>query len=564
MEALDAIVDTFQSGRTSEAVAELVGLVDQLKQASSPDLNPAHYDLLGQFRNYLGDQEGAVLAYLEGVELFRQRAREAPRDDDAAAGDEHVALPPTTNRFPAAYISLNLKIAQMSHRQGKEGSGVVYKKKSVCYGPKKTASDEEEEAWKKERFERAVKAYRAAIDALGDDEEDAEYREEFQTQLASCYFDMKDFDSAIKLYEDAFQSDNNARWLFKAAECLWGQKQYEAAVERLERVIELRNNFAPAYDLLSKYYKDHKNDPEKAAQLGAKHRFFSWVPSFARHIEFNDENQEIVRELQSERALQCVETTLANDPSTRSNEFLAAICWHHYHGPPETKSFKLLEERAHNDEYISGLLIELLSNHQSVCTVKGAASALAGIKHPRAFEFLQRLLPQDVQMFPMHIPLSIGKLGDPRGIPLLLKVIKSASRHIEDDDSDDDLGSIGQERLFTESCLALATFKDNEEVVKALQEGLNVEKIRDACLAALFQITKDEEQYLQPLIDKLDQGKYVDVYARSQIIENDPSGKFADALSRKDAADKERERLKQIADEIGVENWEPTDEQLQE
>ncbi len=146
---------------------------------------------------------------------------------------------------------------------------------------------------------------------------------------------------------------------------------------------------------MAKYYKE-RHETEKEAELKKKHKFYAWIPSFAKHIQYNDETAAIVQELNYETALGCVETKLANDPSPKASEFLAAICWHHYHGPPETKSFELLEKRAATDEYIADLLIELLRNHQSVCTIKGAASALAGIKHPRAFEFLQRLLPQDV------------------------------------------------------------------------------------------------------------------------------------------------------------------------
>jgi hypothetical protein len=213
---------------------------------------------------------------------------------------------------------------------------------------------------------------------------------------------------------------------------------------------------------MAKYYKE-RHETEKEEELKKKHKFFAWIPTFAKHIQYNEENAEIVQELNGNKALEVVETKLANDPSQRASEFLAAICWHHYHGSPETKSFELLEKRAATDEYIADMLIQLLSNHQSVCTVKGAVGALAGIKHPRAFEFLQRLLPQDVQMFPMHIPEAIGKLGDPRGIKLLLNVLSNAydaPQGGEDDDSDDEIFmSIGKDRLYSEACLALVAFK---------------------------------------------------------------------------------------------------------
>lgn len=189
MDPLDAIINTFQSGARKEALAELQALVDKLKQDAPADITPDHYDVLGQFKNFLGDADGAIEAYFEGVALVEQKRAADGRFPDDVVG---------------SFINLNLKAAKLAHRQGREGSGVIYKKNSVCYGPTKTKSDEEEETWKKERFERAVKAYKAAIDSLGTDAEDAEYKEEFRTQLAACYFDMKDFKSAIQLYDDAF------------------------------------------------------------------------------------------------------------------------------------------------------------------------------------------------------------------------------------------------------------------------------------------------------------------------------------------------------------------------
>jgi hypothetical protein len=63
----------------------------------------------------------------------------------------------------------------------------------------------------------------------------------------------------------------------------------------------------------------------------------------------------------------------------------------------------------------------------------------------------------------MHIPEAIGKLGDPRGIKLLLNVLSNAydaPQGGEDDDSDDEIFmSIGKDRLYSEACLALVAFK---------------------------------------------------------------------------------------------------------
>jgi len=70
----------------------------------------------------------------------------------------------------------------------------------------------------------------------------------------------------------------------------------------------------------------------------------------------------------------------------------------------------------------------------------------------------------------MNIPEAIGKLGDLRGVPLLLKVISKTrdvlNRGQGDDDSDDDImASISTDRLFTESCLALGQFKGSHQII---------------------------------------------------------------------------------------------------
>ena len=41
----------------------------------------------------------------------------------------------------------------------------------------------------------------------------------------------------------------------------------------------------------------------------------------------------------------------------------------------------------------------LIKNHRSVCTINGAANALAGLKYHGIFEILANLLPQDVSLY---------------------------------------------------------------------------------------------------------------------------------------------------------------------
>jgi hypothetical protein len=167
-------------------------------------------------------------------------------------------------------------------------------------------------------------------------------------------------------------------------------------------LIATEPTFAKAYKMRADYFQE-KNDAINAEECTRQYNFYSWVPSFCHYIEYNTENVSILEMLQSKNALVCVETTLTTDTSKRSTEFLASICYHHYHGSVENKAFELLEKRGMECEdserdFIGSILMCLIRNHRSICTIKGAASALAGLKCNGVFEVLENLLPQDVSL----------------------------------------------------------------------------------------------------------------------------------------------------------------------
>ncbi len=113
------------------------------------------------------------------------------------------------------------------------------------------------------------------------------------------------------------------------------------------------------------------------------------------------------------------------------------------------------------------------------------------------------------------------------------------------------------------SIVLTRSFVDNEEALKALHDGLQNEQLRDACQAALYEITNDE-QYLQPLLDKLKGDKRLDIYVEYYMVGHDKTGKFKTAVEERKAAEAERQEKQRIADEIGVENWEPSEKQLED
>lgn len=106
------------------------------------------------------------------------------------------------------------------------------------------------------------------------------------------------------------------------AECLFRQDKMDQAYDRLQECLKLRSNFAPAYELLSKWYA-HRGDDINAKLSEEKSRFYSWLPSWCKHVEFSVENRAIVARLQGEDAFDCVSTTLAGNTTKETTELLA-------------------------------------------------------------------------------------------------------------------------------------------------------------------------------------------------------------------------------------------------
>ncbi|CAF0938764.1 unnamed protein product [Rotaria sordida] len=425
----------------------------------------------------MGQHIEAVQAWEDGLKLLETSVE---RVDEL--GEEKII----------DWINISLQTAQVVHRLGTDGPGVSHKYQHVCYTPSKMTEAEEAE-WKIEQFQKAVRHFKGVLERIPAG--NMEIKRKIRLQLARALYDLKQFDEAMKIYEDGFSNDGDPQWLYKAAECLWQQEKKEQAYTRLQQLIGTDPTFADAYGMLATYFTE-KNDTTNADESMCKYKFYSWIPSFCRHIEYNPENLAIIEELNSDNALECVNTTLANDESRRSTEFLAAICYRHYHGSVENKAFEELEKRAKASEgaerdFIGSTLMNLIKDHQSVCTVKGAANALAGMKHEDIFEVLEYLLPQDTNpIFSMDIPTALGKLGDPKAIPLLMKIIENPmSQANEDSDSSDGIfSSGGKNRLVIESCLALATFFNDEKAKEVLMNGINNQQTHEACLAVLCDI----------------------------------------------------------------------------
>jgi len=124
--------------------------------------------------------------------------------------------------------------------------------------------------------------------------------------------------------------------------------------------------------------------------------------------------------------------------------------------------------------------------------------------------------------------MALGKLGDQRAIPLLIKMIEEPIKttNNDGDSSDGFFSSGGTGRLVVESCLALSTFisiwifiytrlcfflffQGDQRVKKVLLNGINREDTREVCLAVLSVCT-EEKQFLDELEKMLTEGNTLD------------------------------------------------------
>lgn len=71
--------------------------------------------------------------------------------------------------------------------------------------------------------------------------------------------------------------------------------------------------------------------------------------------EGNEEKKEKI-EKQSKDPMKVIQK-LRERSDEASTEFLAAICYHHYHGHLEDAAFDALKARAKDNEHVSGILI---------------------------------------------------------------------------------------------------------------------------------------------------------------------------------------------------------------
>ncbi|UJR11961.1 hypothetical protein I4U23_016139 [Adineta vaga] len=416
---LNEIEANSQLGKYKQSINDLEVLIDSYP---NDDAIYKAYDLLGNNLNYLGEHVKGVQAWENSLENLENKID--------GMNDEELVY----------WLNLSIKIARSLFQQDKDGPGFSRTYRNVCFIPTKMNENEKQE-WIKNQFEKSLKYYRQVLEKLP--EHLSQTKMKIQTEFASVLSQQEHFDEAIEIYEEGFHNYGKVEWIYNAAVCLWKQGKKDLAYKRLEQAIGTDQKCVQAYKMMADYFEE-KNEKEKALEYNQKYKFYSWIPNFCQNIQLNDENLTILNEIQSNQGVECIKTKLGNDFSRRSTEFLASICYHHYHGQIDDEAFNQLELRGiqlinEQKDFLQFILLYLIENCSSTCTIKGTANVLVSMKHPKIFEILTKLLYKDTNFhYPMNIPFLFGKLEDPRAIPVLIEFIEKPIKYKNDDlDSSD-------------------------------------------------------------------------------------------------------------------------------
>ncbi len=194
----------------------------------------------------------------------------------------------------------------------------------------------------------------------------------------------------------------------------------------------------------------------------------------------------------------CLLEHLLTRDAEDSTILLGILCHSHVaHGEKENKAFEILKAKKQGP-----LLLSILENASSWCTVRGAGFALVELKYPGIFEILVELLPNDnAALYHANVAGALLRLGDARAVEHLAALISRPAPVLHSEDFLAFLQLNGAEANRTRCALALGQFP-GEASIAALKKGLNDVHIAPACAAALFRLTGDTaflEQCLKSL-----------------------------------------------------------------
>jgi tetratricopeptide (TPR) repeat protein len=370
----------------------------------------------------------------------------------------------------------------------------------VSYQHQGDKHDEKAEAkYKQEHLKLAAAAYRKALLARPSSTNAA-------ASLASVYAQLSDKEGALATWKELCEKrPGNAAFLLGLAEAQKAAGKLDVAAATAGKALAADPRLAPAHTLLAEHHRAAKRIAEAEA-CEHKAEFYTWMPPFTT-TRYSQAGYEIYRLLSMVRLSDNEEAwkklgakreklirDLAARESWESAEYLAALCWHHSdHGQLEELAFASIEKRGAR---AIPLLVALMKNARSTCTIRQAGHALARLKAPQALELLAPMLPQDIRpVFNIDVAGALDVLGDARAVPYLVRML-NPSYHAPETNRDEDpmMYGMGREMARCRAALALGAF-DTEASRQALTEGTGHPKLGLFCHAALYRLTRKKEHF---------------------------------------------------------------------
>ncbi len=387
-------------------------------------------------------------------------------------------------------------IGELHLRQGTDGSTVQYKRDTVSYSP--TKDKKAEEAFKKKHLRLAMESYKKAYDMRPD-------IPAFAVKLAQTYTILKNYSEAITILKAQVKKYPQGSKIFiELGSTLLKSGQEQDAIEIFKKVIIMNPRSEIAYQELARYYQK-KGRQKQFEEYYKMAEFYSWLPSFVTIKYSADHYQHFLvlaaRNIKGIPAEQFVQQRkelldkLVKSGTKTSLELLAVLCWHHLdHGELEERAFigfALYEKKS------IPILVKLVKNAQSMCTIKKALAELVDLKAPQTINLAIELLPQDIRpIFYVNAAGALAKMKSFEAVPHLIK-IANVTHQTAKPDQDPMQTHLGRILARYRAILALGVFKD-QEVIQVLTRGLENPQVAFACTTALYRLTKDKK-YLEQL-----------------------------------------------------------------
>jgi tetratricopeptide (TPR) repeat protein len=416
-----------------------------------------------------------------GIELLRQHLQKNTKDADARVALGNLLMDDGQSDEAAkqweeclsggeADFRLLMAIGYVRWQQGQDGPYITRRRGMIGAAPNQDKNVET--AFKRAHMALAAAAYEKARKLRPDDEEAA-------VGLASVYGLQEKHAAAAQVWKSLVDlQPKHPGYLYRYALATKDEGKPDAAAQLLQKAIALNPRLAAAHQALADYHKEHGHVAE-AEQSKNRADFYGALPEFCT-FEYSDENRTMIGKLNAAATVQ----KLVADPSDNATQFLAVLCWRHPHNELETTSFESLEARGPKT---TPLLLELLKDARSTCTVRSSAHILARRKADGLLDHLLKILPDDVRSFGMDMDIagSLDELGDPRAVEPLVQLVDPANAEPMGMGPTNDRGSAR-----ARAALALGAF-NTPEARRALEQGTSNAELAPYCIAALYRISRD-------------------------------------------------------------------------